>query len=247
MMLPHLTRVLYLLLVIVLSLLLLLSCVLLLSQAVRSSPNRNWTRNFNALVIGASYAFVFAISLAFCLKRRLSVRRRLSRIPTSRMAIAKADVPQVVHHAIEEEFLRSCAITHSSHPKVAYREGWGRPGTKFEGVRYRLAILDSVAEIDKAARSIIPSMPPLTPYTSLDKHFRHVKSLLPATEPSATLRRVSATPLSRVDVYASAVHKARYSSRELDENEFLGAMEAREWLLGVLKVYQNVLPGRNSS
>lgn len=76
-------------------------------------------------------------------------------------------------------------------------------------------------------------MPPLTPYTSLDKHFRYIKSLLPANDPSPAFRRASAAPASRVEVYTSAVHKARYSSRELDESEFIGAMEAGEWLLGV--------------
>lgn len=35
-----------------------LSCAALLSQAVRTSPNRNWKNNFNALVIGASYIAV---------------------------------------------------------------------------------------------------------------------------------------------------------------------------------------------
>jgi len=248
---PHLTRLLYLLVVIALSLLLLLSCVFLLSQAVRTSPSRNWTRNFNALVIGAAYTFVFVISLAFCLKRRLSVRRRLSRIPTSTMAIAKGDVPRVVHHLVEEEFLRSCAITYSSQPQVTYRDGWGRPGTKFEGVRYRVAILGTVVDIDKAARCIIPSMPPLTPYTSLEKHLRHVKSLLPATDPSLVFRRtsavLSASPATRVELYTSAAHKARYSSHELEESEFIYAMEAGDWLLGVLKIYQNVLRERGST
>jgi hypothetical protein len=35
-----------------------LSCVALLSQAVRTAPNRSWHRNYNALVIGASYVIV---------------------------------------------------------------------------------------------------------------------------------------------------------------------------------------------
>lgn len=35
-----------------------LSCAALLSQAVRTSSNKNWTNNFNALVIGASYIVV---------------------------------------------------------------------------------------------------------------------------------------------------------------------------------------------
>lgn len=42
-----------------------------------------------------------------------------------------------------------------------------------------------------------------------------------------------ATPSSRVDAYAAAVHNARYSERELDENEFVGAMDTARWLLGM--------------
>ena len=40
-----------------------LSCASLLSQAVRTSPSRNWTRNFNAVVIGAAYAIVVRMML----------------------------------------------------------------------------------------------------------------------------------------------------------------------------------------
>jgi hypothetical protein len=35
-----------------------ISCVALLAQAVRHSPTRSYTRNFNALIIGASYGIV---------------------------------------------------------------------------------------------------------------------------------------------------------------------------------------------
>jgi hypothetical protein len=46
----------YLALVLLLTFFIGLSCAFLLSQAVRTAPNRNWTRNFNAVVIGATYA-----------------------------------------------------------------------------------------------------------------------------------------------------------------------------------------------
>ena len=32
-----------------------LSCAAILSQAVRTSPTESWDRNFNALIVGASY------------------------------------------------------------------------------------------------------------------------------------------------------------------------------------------------
>lgn len=45
-----------------------LSCAALLSQAVRNSPSRNWTKNFNALVIGASYVIVVSYKGKFCIE-----------------------------------------------------------------------------------------------------------------------------------------------------------------------------------
>ena len=54
----------YIALVLVLTFFIGLSCALLLSQAVRTSPGRNWTRNFNAVVIGAAYAIVVSTCCA---------------------------------------------------------------------------------------------------------------------------------------------------------------------------------------
>lgn len=51
----------YLAVVLVLTFFIGLSCALLLSQAVRNSPTRNWTKNFNAVVIGAAYAIVVSL------------------------------------------------------------------------------------------------------------------------------------------------------------------------------------------
>lgn len=40
-----------------------LSCAAIISQAVRTSANRSWSNNFNALIIGAAY-IVLVSSLA---------------------------------------------------------------------------------------------------------------------------------------------------------------------------------------
>src|ERR1700761_6742985 len=89
-----------------------LSCVALLAQAVRHSPTRDWTNNFNALVIGASYAIVVCratctladrasqhcqliFSLLFCVKRRLAVRMHLARISKAHTLLRRGDVPNV--------------------------------------------------------------------------------------------------------------------------------------------------------
>lgn len=56
-------RLVYLALVIVTGLLLFVSCVFLLSQAVRTAPNKNWTRNVNAVVIGGAYILVVGLTV----------------------------------------------------------------------------------------------------------------------------------------------------------------------------------------
>ena len=45
-----------------------LSCAAIISQAVRTSPTRSWFKNFNALIVGASYLVVVRLIyfLFFC-------------------------------------------------------------------------------------------------------------------------------------------------------------------------------------
>lgn len=105
------------------------------------------------------------------------MRLTLARIPKGRIATGKGDLPkvrhlaiyspeirmhlvddfnvlsQVVHNFIEQEFLRSCTIAFASLPKVSHREGWGAPGTKHEGTRFRTAILDTVGAIGTCTSS----------------------------------------------------------------------------------------------
>ena len=90
-----------------------LSCAAILSQAVRTSPTRSWSKNINALVIGASYIVLvscsrvfrfqsfnsrrkkFAISVMFCIKRRVAVRIKLQSISKTYRTIGRDDLPDV--------------------------------------------------------------------------------------------------------------------------------------------------------
>ncbi|KAH8114280.1 hypothetical protein DFH11DRAFT_1039637 [Phellopilus nigrolimitatus] len=231
-----LARFSYFILVLILGLLLLVSCVFLLSQAVRTAPDRSWFGNVNALIVGAAYIVVLVVSLAFCLKRRLSVRLGLARIPKGRIAIGKGDLPKAVHILIEEELLRSCAIAYTAQPRIARRDGWGTPGTKHENVRFRTAILDTIPSIDKAARKVIPSMPSLSPHVPLSRHLRHIMPL------------VSADALGEMHfrAYTDAVEKARYAEQELTEEEFGAAVDSGAAISDILTAYQRVLSERNN-
>lgn len=90
-----------------------LSCTVLIAQAIRTSPNQSWSKNVNALVIGASYAIVVClvqqqyiipqslplrqllVSLLYCGKRRIAVRSKLQRISKSNRALSRSDLPEV--------------------------------------------------------------------------------------------------------------------------------------------------------
>jgi hypothetical protein len=95
-----------------------LSCAALISQAVRTSPRRDWIGNLNAVVVGASYiilvSFAFhlsivppcfydllnsygqlVVSLLFCLKRRVAVRLKLQRISKTFRTVGRSDLPNV--------------------------------------------------------------------------------------------------------------------------------------------------------
>ncbi|RDB29608.1 hypothetical protein Hypma_015339 [Hypsizygus marmoreus] len=187
-----------------------LSCTALLAQAVRTAPNQSWAKNVNALVVGASYAVVLIASLLYCGKRRIAIRLRLQRISKANRAIGRGDLPEAVHQYVAQEYVRSCLISFESLPKDAFHEGWGRPGTKYSGIRFRRALLDTIPTIDALAHVIIPTHPISKPHARMLHHFRFILPLLPVDEDGLT-------PLH---YYDSAIQLARNGDGELAENEF---------------------------
>ncbi|PPQ89592.1 hypothetical protein CVT25_012337 [Psilocybe cyanescens] len=207
-----------------------LSCAAIIAQAVRTSPTRSWTKNFNALVIGASYVVVFAASLSFCVKRRVAVRLKLQRISKTYRSVGRHDLPDVrgtqsrsypfsvesVHKHVLQEYIRACLVSFESLPKNVYHEGWGRPGTRYSGISFRRTLLDTIPHIDTLAHVVIPLHPRLKPHARMLHHFRFLNPLLPKDEDGMT-------PLH---YYDSAIQLARHSSRELTEDEFETGMNA---------------------
>ncbi|KAF9458192.1 hypothetical protein BDZ94DRAFT_1240172 [Collybia nuda] len=196
-----------------------LSCAALLSQAVRTAPNQSWAKNVNALVVGASYAVVLIVSLLYCVKRRIAVRLKLQRISKMYKTIGRNDLPELVHTYTTKEYVRACLVSYECLPKDAFHEGWGRPGTKNSGIRFRRQLLNTVLDIDALAHIIIPTLPKLKPHGRVLHHFRFILPLLPLDEDGLT-------PLH---YYDSAVHLARISHNELTESEFeLGMLAASD-------------------
>jgi len=123
------------------------SLVGFLSQAVRTSRRRSFKKNIDVLIIGVAYSVVVLTTLAFCVKRRISVVRKLHRLSRGRVALRKGDVPKHVHEYLTQEYSRACLISFESLPKDAHREGWGRPGTRWDGVCFRRLLLDTVPDL----------------------------------------------------------------------------------------------------
>ncbi|KAG1783759.1 hypothetical protein EV702DRAFT_14207 [Suillus placidus] len=202
-----------------------ISCAALLSQAVRTSPVRSWTNNWDAVIIAATYLLVCIISIAFCVKRRVAVRRRLQRIAKTHHSIVRREVPQPVHEYISQEFARSCLVSYESQPRYTIHSGWGRPGTRLSGIRFRRALLDTIAEIDARARLVIPSHPNLKPHARMLHHFRFLLPLLPKDEEG----------LSELHYYDSAIQLVRTVDREPTEEEYQRGMDAVASILQMLR------------
>ncbi|KAL0580293.1 hypothetical protein V5O48_001710 [Marasmius crinis-equi] len=209
-----------------------------LTQAAQTAPRHSWS---SAVIVACAYAFILIVSLAFCFQRIISVRLKLHRISKSQRLIAKGDVPNSVHEYITEEYVRTCLIALQSEPKDVYHEGWGRPGTRYEGVRFRKALLDTIPEIgekslttriypipipplDALVHLVIPTHPTRKPHDRMLHHFRFIIPLLTTDEDELT-------PLH---YYDSAIQLARNSYREPTEREFELGMEMADNIKRIL-------------
>lgn len=116
-------------------------------------------------------------------------------------------------------------------------------GTKYEGVRFRRALLDTIPEIGKSrpvphssfgsnidfldalAHAVIPAHPPLKPHARMLHHFRFIVPLLNSNTDDDD---EEFTPLH---YYDSAIQLARNAAEEPTEEEFLLGMQAADEIL----------------
>ncbi|KAG7099399.1 hypothetical protein E1B28_001252 [Marasmius oreades] len=97
-------------------------------------------------------------------------------------------------------------------------------GTKYEGVRFRKALLETIPEIDALAHLVIPTHPKRKPHDRMLHHFRFILPLLTADEDELT-------PLH---YYDSAIQLARNSHREPTEKVFELGMEMADVIRNTL-------------
>lgn len=210
------------------------SLVGLLSQAVRTSRRRSFKNNIDVLIIITAYGIVVLTSLAFCLKRRISIFRKLQRLSRGRVALSKGDIPKHVHGYVMQEYSRACLVAFESLPKDADREGWGRPGTRWDGVCFRRFLLDTVPDLDAQARLLIPNLPALRPNDRMSHHYRFIAPLMPTDDEG----------LSPLHYYDSAIQLARQADREPTEREFeLGIAAADEIKKILFETREEMLEG----
>ncbi|KAH9982516.1 hypothetical protein BGW80DRAFT_1263695, partial [Lactifluus volemus] len=200
------------------------SLVAFLSQAVRTSRRLSFKGNINVLIITISYSVVFFFSLVFCLKRRMSMFRKLQRLSRGRVALRRGDIPKRTHEFVTQEYSRACLIAFESLPKDTHREGWGKPGTRWGDVCFRRALLDTIPDLDDLTRLLIPSLPPLRPHDRMSHHYRFIAPLLPTDENGR----------SPLHYYDSAVQLARQVDREPTEEEFEVGMAAAQEIKRIL-------------
>jgi len=146
----------------------------------------------------------------------VAIRRKLEKIWRVYKPLGKGDVPNRVHEYISQEYARACLIMHVSSPKDGYQEGWGLPGSQYEGIQFRRSLLDTIPVIDKLAHKVIPHHPQMRPHLRMLHHFRFIIPLLSKDEDGLT-------PLH---YYDSGIQLARNSSDEPIEAEYVRCMAA---------------------
>ncbi|KZW02714.1 hypothetical protein EXIGLDRAFT_419726 [Exidia glandulosa HHB12029] len=198
------------------------SAAALLYESKRRAADRR-IDNLKTLYIGIAYVLLAVVSLVYFAVRRRDVQRKLGGIPRMHIATRQGDVPKSVHKYIANEYLRSAAILYASQPANGHQDGWGDPGTEYAGVRFRRAILDSVVQVDEAARTIVPRLQPIRPHARVLHHLRALAPLIPVDESGGScLRR-----------YDAIVEFAKYGKREMALEEYVEGIKAAEEVVRV--------------
>ncbi|KAG8905325.1 hypothetical protein FRB99_000206 [Tulasnella sp. 403] len=151
--------------------------------------------------------------------------KRLKTIPKPYVPIKEGDIPKAVADLVLEEYTRSCITVAVSRPQRAHHPGWGTPGSQYEGIRFRNAILDTIADVDKLARTFLPDLPPLRPHRPMIDHLKRLDFVLLQNDST------------RLRTYHSLVEQARYDEEEPTEADWEKCQEVVGQLRSILKFY----------
>jgi len=188
--------------------------------------NANW----NVFIVVGSYIAMAFVSLTIYIRRKTSTTKRLKAIPKSYIAIKDGDVPKPVSKLVESEYNRASTIVYVSRPEPRMLEGWGLPGSRYDSVYFRRAILDTLTIVDQDARSVVPSLPPYRPHLSVAQHFRAITPLVTPHNPTC------------LEIYHRLIEKARYAEQEPTETDYDRCLVVFAQLREIFQFYQNQAP-----
>ncbi|WVQ77846.1 hypothetical protein IAR50_007543 [Cryptococcus sp. DSM 104548] len=194
-------------------------------QAWRTGGQKNW----NVLVVALAYIITGFLCLTHSWSRIISIKKMLKTMPKPYIPIKPDDVPPKVAQHVATEYSRTAVISHISQATTGQQEGWGRPGTKWEGKHLRSWILGSMGVMREAlgvkddlsysplsfqpfydAIARIPSSTPQNPFES------------PTASDGALQEDTGLRVL--LNSWIKYIEQARYAKREPGERE-AGAVE----------------------
>ncbi|KAG8936608.1 hypothetical protein FRC03_001907 [Tulasnella sp. 419] len=185
--------------------------------------------NWNVLIVVVCYLILALEALVIWISRRRTIQRRLQTIPKFWIPVKQGDVPKPVADLIRDEYTRACVTTHLSKSFETSHPGWGTPGTQYEGVRFRTAILDTLPRLDALARETFPGFPPLMPNKAFHHHFRPLNFLF-AEYPTLTRE------------YSDLIEQARYEEDEPSLKAWLRCQELVSMISMIIGNYERYEP-----
>jgi len=183
----------------------------LVSQAWLSGGQRRW----DIVIVVGSYITLALMSALIIINRFWSLRIALGQIPKAYIPVKEEDAPKQVYKLVEAEYTRATLIAYIARPRNKSAPGWGTPGTDLENVFLPRALLDTLPNVDTAARSLLPSLPPLRPQVTITQHLAPLTEILHGERFHEEVR-----------FYDALIQRARYGY--MDENILLTEAEYKE-------------------
>ncbi|GAA5881770.1 hypothetical protein JCM1840_004825 [Sporobolomyces johnsonii] len=178
-----------------------------------------------------TYVLIIILCVVLIISRTFSNKRAIASIPKAYLPTQPNDVPKAAYELISNEYNRACVITKVAQPKGRQQAGWGRPGTDFENVYFRSAILSTIPTLRSA---LTPLFPALGPSLSNSSHAR-----AGPLSPLAPLLKLSPSPVPEAlvplaELYEQQLVRAKYARKEPSERDWDETVKIVAVFVGVL-------------
>ncbi|MBW0490599.1 hypothetical protein O181_030314 [Austropuccinia psidii MF-1] len=178
----------------------------------------------------SSCVLVALISLIISISRYFTVNYMLSTIPKAYVPITADDLPHSIYQIINQEYGRVAIISWLSANSIRCLnrqrpglEGWGKPGSVYEGKRFSDLVLEGVKVLEQALDDFLithPTPPIPTQSSSLNPLSRVSSILSPtsATQPTPILLNSAQRQIFKR--YSSILSKALTPSQTVTELDY---------------------------